>query len=101
MARKAHADDEAAQKALIDKTFANIEITTDPARAVEGTHLVVEAVIENMKVKQELFGRLDKLAPKDAIFASNTSSLSISEIASSTSAERQPLWVGVHFFKLV
>jgi len=58
--------------------------------------LVVEAIYENMAVKKELFGKLEKLLPKDVIFATNTSSLSITEIASSL--EEPSRMVGMHFF---
>jgi len=101
VARKAHAEDEAAQKSLIEKTFANIETTIDPERAVSGTQLIIEAIIENIAAKKDLFSRLDKAAAKDVIFASNTSSLSITEIAFATSEERHRNWVGVHFFNPV
>jgi 3-hydroxyacyl-CoA dehydrogenase len=58
--------------------------------------LVIEAVFENMGVKQEVFGKLDRIAKQGAILASNTSFLSIDEIAGATS---RPEWVlGLHFF---
>jgi len=58
--------------------------------------LVVEAVYENMEVKKELFAKLEKLLDKDTIFATNTSSLSITEIAGSL--EEPARMVGMHFF---
>ncbi|MBW4329388.1 enoyl-CoA hydratase/isomerase family protein [Stakelama sp. CBK3Z-3] len=58
--------------------------------------LIIEAVYENMDVKKEIFGRLDKLAKSGAILASNTSYLDINEIAASTS--RPGDVVGMHFF---
>ena len=67
----------------------SIKVTTDPAEAVESTDLVIEAIIENLKIKKELFGLLDSKAPKDAVFASNTSSLNIAEIAEATSRRSQ------------
>lgn len=54
-----------------------------------------------MQVKQKLFGKLDGIASPETIFASNTSSLSISEIASATSEERQKKFAGLHFFNPV
>ncbi|GAA98425.1 uncharacterized protein L969DRAFT_87068 [Mixia osmundae IAM 14324] len=96
IARKAHPEDEAAQKSLIDKVFENISTSTSPDEAVKSSDLVLEAIVENIKVKQELFSKLDKSAPKDAIFASNTSSLSITDIAQSTEPSRQ--WIGWHWF---
>ncbi|MEO7094304.1 MAG: 3-hydroxyacyl-CoA dehydrogenase NAD-binding domain-containing protein, partial [Polyangiales bacterium] len=53
---------------------------TDLAQAVTGTSLVVEAVPEDMSLKVELFKKVSAAAPADAIFASNTSSLSITEL---------------------
>lgn len=101
IAKKAHPEDESAQKSLVEKTFANITTTTEPSKAVEATDLVVEAIVENIKIKQELFSKLDSLAPEHTIFASNTSSLSITEIANATSEERQKKFGGLHFFNPV
>ncbi len=61
--------------------------------------LVVEAIIEQLPAKKELFGALDKLCPASTIFASNTSSLTITEIATST--KRPERFVGLHFFNPV
>ena len=58
--------------------------------------LIIEAVFEEIQVKKELFKDLDRIAPKETIFASNTSSLSITEMAAATS--RPELVVGLHFF---
>ena len=58
--------------------------------------LIIEAVYENMDVKKEVFGRLDKIAKPGAILASNTSYLDINEIAASTSRPEDVL--GLHFF---
>ena len=58
--------------------------------------LVIEAVFEDMSVKKELFKALDGACRKETIFATNTSSLSVSEIAASTSRPEQ--FVGLHFF---
>jgi len=58
--------------------------------------LIVEAIFENMSVKREVFGELDKVCKSETIFASNTSSLSITEIAASTN--RPERVVGMHFF---
>ena len=61
--------------------------------------VVVEAIIENAEVKQSTFKALDGIVKKDAIFASNTSSLTITELAMSTS--RPDKFVGLHFFNPV
>ncbi len=58
--------------------------------------LIIEAVFENMDVKKEVFGKLDKIAKSGAILASNTSYLNIDEIAASTSRPQDVL--GLHFF---
>jgi 3-hydroxyacyl-CoA dehydrogenase len=58
--------------------------------------LVIEAVFENMKIKKELFGKLDALVKPGAILASNTSTLDVDEIAGSTSRPADVL--GMHFF---
>ena len=61
--------------------------------------LVIEAIIEQLPAKRELFATLDKLCPASTIFASNTSSLTITEIATST--KRPERFVGLHFFNPV
>ncbi|HME13284.1 MAG TPA: 3-hydroxybutyryl-CoA dehydrogenase [Candidatus Acidoferrum sp.] len=61
--------------------------------------LVIEAIIEQLPAKRELFGTLDKICSPSAIFASNTSSLTITEIAAST--KRPQRFVGLHFFNPV
>jgi len=58
--------------------------------------IVIEAVPENMKVKQQVFAELDKVCPAETIFASNTSALSIQEMGSAT--QRPHKVVGLHFF---
>lgn len=69
------------QAKFVKSVVDSINVTTDAGKAVETTDLVIEAIIENVKIKQELFKFLDQKAPKEAIFASNTSSLSITDIA--------------------
>ena len=64
--------------------------------ALADCDLIIEAVYENMDVKKEIFGRLDKIAKPGAILASNTSYLNIDEIAASTSRPQDV--VGLHFF---
>ena len=64
--------------------------------ALSDVDLVIEAVFEEMSVKKDIFGKLDKIAKQGAILASNTSFLDLDEIASATS---RPDWVvGLHFF---
>jgi 3-hydroxyacyl-CoA dehydrogenase len=64
--------------------------------ALSDVDLVIEAVFEEMGLKKEIFGRLDKICRKDAILATNTSTLDVNEIAASTSRPEQV--VGLHFF---
>ncbi|RLD95419.1 MAG: 3-hydroxybutyryl-CoA dehydrogenase [Aquificota bacterium] len=64
-----------------------------------GADLVIEAAFEKMEVKKELFGELDKVCRSGVVLASNTSSLSITEIAAATS--RPDKVVGMHFFNPV
>ena len=82
-----------------DATLARIAWTTSLEEALQGVDLVVEAVPERMALKRELFARVDVAAPAGALLGTNTSSLSITEIAS---AVRDPSRVvGLHFFNPV
>jgi 3-hydroxybutyryl-CoA dehydrogenase len=72
---------------------------TDLDTALKGVDMVIEAIPEFMELKKKVFKELDELAPPDAILASNTSSLSITEIASVT--KRQDKVIGTHFFNPV
>ena len=74
----------------------NIKTFVDIAEAVKDADLVIEAVPEIMGLKKKVFQALDSAAPKHAILASNTSNMSITEIASVT--ERPEQVVGMHFF---
>jgi 3-hydroxybutyryl-CoA dehydrogenase len=76
-----------------------IKTTLGVEDTAAGAQLVIEAIPEKMDLKVELFARLDRAAPKDAILASNTSSLSITEMAAAT--ERPGQVVGMHFFNPV
>jgi enoyl-CoA hydratase / 3-hydroxyacyl-CoA dehydrogenase len=76
--------------------LANIQTFVDVGEAVKDADFIIEAVPEILKLKEEVFTALDKFAPKHAILASNTSNMSISDIAEHTA--RQPQVVGMHFF---
>lgn len=89
---------EAANKFLND-TMANINATTKTDQAAAASDLVIEAIVENLDVKKEIFSKLDKVAPSHTIFASNTSSLSVEKIASAT--KREDRFGGLHFFNPV
>ena len=78
-----------------EDVLSRISGTTDMNLAAD-CDLVVEAAIENMKIKKEIFAELDKICKPETILASNTSSLSITEVASATS--RPEKVIGMHFF---
>jgi len=82
----------------MDETLANIETTTEVSD-LDDVDLVIEAVNEDMELKKKIFKELDEVTKDDAILASNTSALSITEIATVT--ERPDKVVGVHFFNPV
>src|SRR5438876_10346254 len=83
-----------------DATLSRISPTADlgAARHVE---LVIEAVFEDRDVKTRLWADLDERAPANAIFASNTSSISIDLLAAAVGEGRRPRFVGMHFFSPV
>src|SRR5688572_18257348 len=83
-------------KPELDALLANLRPEPDLAKAVAEADLVVEAVFEDLKVKQDLFARLDKLAPPHAVLATNTSSFKVRELAAVTKRPAQV--VGLHFF---
>ncbi|HEY6121920.1 MAG TPA: 3-hydroxyacyl-CoA dehydrogenase family protein [Pyrinomonadaceae bacterium] len=63
--------------------------------------IIIEAIIENLDEKRKTYSELDKICKPKTIFASNTSSISITEMMTSTSAERQQRFIGLHFFNPV
>jgi 3-hydroxybutyryl-CoA dehydrogenase len=93
---------------LVEKGTINDSAKNEIRARVKGTtsledlkdcDVIVEAIIEQLPVKRELFAALDKLCAAHTIFASNTSSLTITEIAAST--KRPERFVGLHFFNPV
>ncbi|KAM3622946.1 uncharacterized protein V6R79_005272 [Siganus canaliculatus] len=97
--KKKFADKPEAGEEFLAKVLKNVSTSTDAASAAQSSDLVVEAIVENLKVKQDLFSVLDKAAPAHTIFASNTSSLPITDIASAT--KRLDRFGGLHFFNPV
>jgi 3-hydroxybutyryl-CoA dehydrogenase len=79
-------------------TLSRLEFVTDLGKVAEAD-LIIEAVTEDLAVKNELWGKLDRRAGPATIFASNTSSLSIISMASTTG--RSDRFVGLHFFNPV
>ena len=110
---------------LINKGFGGIEkslakfaekgtITADQQRDIRGRlsgttsfadlkdcDIIIEAIIENLEEKRSTYQQLDEICKPETIFASNTSSLSITEMMTATSAERQRRFIGMHFFNPV
>lgn len=83
-----------------DKTMAQLRGATQLEEAAEAD-LVIEAIIENLEEKDRTYSRLDQICKPETIFASNTSSLSITEMMRATSPERQRRFIGMHFFNPV
>jgi 3-hydroxybutyryl-CoA dehydrogenase len=111
-----------AEQKFLDKGFAGIEKSLakfaekgnlkEPPDAIRGRlkgtlkkedladcDIVVEAIIENLEEKRRMYGALDSIVKKDAIFASNTSSISVTEMMTAT--KRPERFVGLHFFNPV
>jgi len=82
-----------------DAFMSKVKGTLDLAEAVKGSEVVIEAVIESMGLKKQVYKELDQLCAKNTILASNTSGLSITEIASMT--KRPGKVIGMHFFNPV
>jgi 3-hydroxybutyryl-CoA dehydrogenase len=82
-----------------NQALANIQTTTDLKSGVVSADLVVEAATENVEIKLQLFRNIDEFAPKNCVLASNTSSISITKIASVTS--RPEKVIGMHFMNPV
>ena len=110
---------------LIQKGFAGIEkslakfaekgtITADQQREIRGRltgttsfteladcDIIIEAIIENLDMKRDTYRQLDEVCKPETIFASNTSSISITEMMTATRPERQQRFIGMHFFNPV
>jgi 3-hydroxybutyryl-CoA dehydrogenase len=78
-----------------DATLARLAPTT-ALDALADCQIVIEAIVENLDAKREVFPALDALCPPETVFASNTSSLTIAEIAAATG--RPDRFAGLHFF---
>ncbi len=86
-------------KEQASQIHAKVRGSTDFAKACSNADLVVEAVFEDPGIKEKVFSTLDRVCPKNTILASNTSSISISKIASATKRPEKVL--GLHFFNPV
>lgn len=99
VAKKLFKDDAGKADQFITSTINNLSFETNVENAAAKSDLVVEAIVEKLSVKQDLFGKIDAVSPQHTIFASNTSSLPIADIASATA--RKDRFVGLHFFNPV
>lgn len=99
VAKKLFKDKPADGEKFVKDAMSRLSGTTSATEAVKDTDLVVEAIIEKIDLKHKLFKALDEVAPAKTIFASNTSSLPIGEIASVT--KRKDRFGGLHFFNPV
>ena len=88
--------DATARQEILDRIAA-----TSHAAAVAEADLVVEAIFEDEAAKRSLWAELDGLAPGRAVFASNTSSISIDRLAEALAPARRPAFCGMHFFSPV
>jgi len=79
-----------------DKVIGRIHPTTDLKEAVKEADIVIEAIPEDINLKKKVFSEIDEIAKPDAVFATNTSSLSITELASAT--KREDRFIGMHWF---
>lgn len=82
-----------------EASFGRIEWMTDLEAAARGADLIIEAVPEDLTLKKDLFSQVDVLCAEETIFASNTSSISITALAGAV--ERRERFVGMHFFNPV
>eukprot|EP00095_Tigriopus_kingsejongensis_P011623 snap_masked-scaffold638_size121162-processed-gene-0.13 protein:Tk11623 transcript:snap_masked-scaffold638_size121162-processed-gene-0.13-mRNA-1 annotation:"hydroxyacyl-coenzyme a mitochondrial precursor" len=99
VAKKKHQADASAGDKFVQDALANLSVSTTPNAALATADLVVEAVVENLDLKRRIFQEYDALAPPKTIFASNTSSLAIGDIATAT--QRLDRFGGLHFFNPV
>jgi 3-hydroxybutyryl-CoA dehydrogenase len=96
---KRNVDKEKITQEEADSILSRITGTLDLSEAGNDADMIIEAIIENMDLKKSVFKELDGVCPDKTIFATNTSSLSITEIASVT--KRQAQFLGLHFFNPV
>jgi len=99
VANKKFKDNSEAAEQFVAATVSQLSTSTDSCAAAAQSDLVIEAIVENLDVKRKLFAALDAVAPAHTIFASNTSSLPIADIAATST--RHDRFAGLHFFNPV
>lgn len=97
--KKKFADEREKGEKYLNEVKNRIQTTTDVKNGVKSTDIVIEAIVENLEIKQKLFKEIDETAPTHTILTSNTSSLPITEIA--RDVQRQEKFGGLHFFNPV
>lgn len=97
--KKKFADKPADQENFINEIVSRISTASTVDNGAEKADIVIEAIVENLKVKHTLFKHLDEISPPETILTSNTSSLAISDIAEPCS--RKDKFGGLHFFNPV
>jgi 3-hydroxybutyryl-CoA dehydrogenase len=83
----------------MQQILGNISTAAGSQKAAANADLIIEAVPENIDLKKKLFAEFDRIAPEHTVFASNTSSLSITEMGAAT--QRPDKMIGIHFFSPV
>uniref|UniRef100_A0A7E4WAW3 3-hydroxyacyl-CoA dehydrogenase n=1 Tax=Panagrellus redivivus TaxID=6233 RepID=A0A7E4WAW3_PANRE len=99
IAKKKHAGDEAAQKALVESVLSKITVSTNLPKAVEQSDLVIEAIVENIEVKRKLFAEIEANTSAQTLLATNTSSLKLIDIGANL--KHKDRFGGLHFFNPV
>ncbi|KAJ2800476.1 hypothetical protein H4R20_004046 [Coemansia guatemalensis] len=101
VAKKKFPEDAKAQEQFVEEALSHVSLSTNALASVGKAELVVEAVVENLKAKQEIFSTVAQATPDNAILASNTSSLPIAKIAAPLTLPQRKRFIGLHFFNPV
>ncbi|CAI5451104.1 unnamed protein product [Caenorhabditis angaria] len=99
VAKKKFANDEAAQSNLVKSVLDRIRVSTNVGDSVENADLVIEAIVENIEIKQKLFAEVEDATKKSTIIATNTSSLRLQDIGKNLKDKTR--FGGLHFFNPV
>ncbi|KAJ2079690.1 hypothetical protein H4R24_003608 [Coemansia sp. RSA 988] len=101
VAKKKFPEDAKAQGQFVEEALGRVSLSTNATASVGSAGLVVEAVVENLKAKQDIFAALAPATAENAILASNTSSLPIAKIAALLTLPQRKRFIGLHFFNPV